>query len=174
MQEPHPLHVLREHGHQRCHDPTRHRAVQARLVGIRHSRARQGERPSSAFSYTRIHPSDAYLMVLWQTALSMTVCNLLVVVTFVYRFLHRRHDREDASTVKSCAELTTIELSEAGWSHETSRGTSLPVCSFETMSPRSSTWSFTSPSPMASKLSGVASEMAGTETMQGEIVQEAR
>lgn len=108
-----------------------------------------------------------------QTALSVIVCNLLVIVTFVYRILHRgQTDLEGSDTVKSPIELTTIELSQAVWSQETSEGASFSTHSSGTT--RSSTWSFKSPSPLVSKLSSVVTGMSKVETIQGDIIQEER
>ena len=75
-----------------------------------------------------------------KVACSMIVCNLLVIVTFVYRILHKGEtDIEDSISETDKIEFTTVDLAQGGYSQETSMGRSLPVSSETT---KSSTWSF--------------------------------
>lgn len=75
-----------------------------------------------------------------KVACSMMVCNLLVIVTFVYRILHKGEmGIEDSIPDTSKVEFTTIDLAIGGHSHETSMGRSLAAPSETT---NSSTWSF--------------------------------
>ena len=93
----------------------------------------------------------------------MMVCNLLVIVTFVYRILHKDETgfgdslHEMRSTM---IEFTTIDLAEGGLSQETSKVTS-SVPSGRT---KSSTWSFRAGS--RSKTSGsVAVAVSRVDTL---------
>lgn len=84
-----------------------------------------------------------------KVACSMIVCNLLVIVALVYRALHKGntgfHDsRPDASKT---IEFTTVDVAQAEFTQETSRGT--PLSALKT---KSSTWSFRGSS--CSKASG--------------------
>jgi len=49
-----------------------------------------------------------------QTALSVIVCNLLVIATFIYRVVRRgQTDLKASDAVRARVEFTTIELSQA-------------------------------------------------------------
>ncbi|KIK94731.1 hypothetical protein PAXRUDRAFT_827716 [Paxillus rubicundulus Ve08.2h10] len=68
-----------------------------------------------------------------KTALSLVVCNLLVLVPLVYRIIHRR-DLEDSEREGTRVEFTTVDLNYMGYSQELSKGTTLSVPSTATKS----------------------------------------
>ncbi|KAF8434784.1 hypothetical protein L210DRAFT_968463 [Boletus edulis BED1] len=74
-----------------------------------------------------------------KVACSMIVCNLLVIVTFVYRVLRKdRLGLEDSiPETRNRIEFTTIDFAQGGLSEETSKG--MPSSALTT---GSSTWSF--------------------------------
>ncbi|KAG8216476.1 hypothetical protein J3R82DRAFT_6587 [Butyriboletus roseoflavus] len=75
-----------------------------------------------------------------KVACSLIVCNLLVIVTFVYRILHKGEmGIEESIHETNRIEFTTVDLAQGWYSQETSIGLSLPVSSGKT---KSSTWSF--------------------------------
>ncbi|KAG8216477.1 hypothetical protein J3R82DRAFT_6588 [Butyriboletus roseoflavus] len=74
-----------------------------------------------------------------KVACSLIVCNLLVIVTFVYRILHKGDmGIEDSISGTNKIEFTTVDLAVGGFSQETSRGKS----SYGLGTMKSSTWSF--------------------------------
>ncbi|KIJ63209.1 hypothetical protein HYDPIDRAFT_113820 [Hydnomerulius pinastri MD-312] len=57
-----------------------------------------------------------------KAAVSLIVCNLLVIVTFVYRVLHRDEvDLDDSIIETSQIEFTTVDLNNVGFNSEGSR-----------------------------------------------------
>ena len=139
-QDPHPLYVFCEHGHQRRHHHTCHIPLRTRYVGVHLYRAHQGEYPSDAYNHT----SDVRYVrrrTRKQTAFSVMVSNLLVIVTFIYRVVRRA---SGVVRTRSRIEFTTIELSPAAYS-------------LSSLSTQSSTWSYKSTRPLDSALSSVTS-----------------
>ena len=60
-----------------------------------------------------------------KVACSMIVCNLLVIVTFVYRISHKGETGiEDSKPETDKIEFTTVDLAQGGFTQETSRGKS--------------------------------------------------
>jgi hypothetical protein len=73
-----------------------------------------------------------------KVACSLIVCNLLVIVTFVYRILHKgKTGIEDSIPERSNIVFTTVDLAHGGFSQETSKEKSLSV-----PTTKSSAWSF--------------------------------
>ena len=68
---------------------------------------------------------------------------------------------EAPGVVRSRIEFTTVELSQAAYS-------------LDSYTTKSSTWSFKSPSPLASMLSGVVTGTSNGETVQSSIIAEER
>lgn len=72
-----------------------------------------------------------------KVACSMIVCNLLVIVAFVYRILHKGETSlEESISNTDKVQLTTVDLAQGGFSQETSKGMLSPLTT------KSSTWSF--------------------------------
>ncbi|KAH0834844.1 hypothetical protein J3R83DRAFT_10465 [Lanmaoa asiatica] len=75
-----------------------------------------------------------------KVACTMIVCNLLVIVTFVYRILHNGETRfKDSIPETNKIVFTTVDLAHGGLTQEASMGWSLPALSETT---KSSNWSF--------------------------------
>jgi len=72
-----------------------------------------------------------------KVACSLIVCNLLVIVTFVYRILHKRKTGIEDSIAETV--FTTVDLAQGGFGQETTKEKSLSVPSGAT---KLSTWSF--------------------------------
>ena len=99
-----------------------------------------------------------------KVACSLIVCNLLVIVTFVYRILHKgKRGIEDSIPERSNIVFTTVDLAQGGFGQETTKEKSLSVPSGTT---KLSTWSFRDGSGSKTSGSGpVAAVMSQIDTV---------
>ncbi|KAG9311716.1 hypothetical protein JVU11DRAFT_7954 [Chiua virens] len=121
----------------------------------------------ATYLFNKSAPTAAVIVAYVKTGLAVIVCNLLVIVTFIYRVLHK--DQMDLDAPNSTAiEFTTVDLSLEGWSAETSKGASIPARSCSTT--RSSTWSYRPMGSLASKLSSVVAGTSRVDTLQSDVI----
>ncbi|KIK95518.1 hypothetical protein PAXRUDRAFT_826936 [Paxillus rubicundulus Ve08.2h10] len=72
-----------------------------------------------------------------KTALSLVVCNLLVLIPLIYRVVHRRDLEHEETRV----EFTTVDLSHLGYSQDLSKGGATPsISSITTKSSERGSW----------------------------------